>query len=99
MYIILNEIQEYIYIYDIKNLTEFPLQVEIEAYNIQDIYDMNLKRLAQPQHTTRVTTRIMSSQTNKVQHELQFKSTNLKVHAIRYDKRAMQQSSTQIVQE
>ena len=34
-------------------LTEFPLQVEIEAYNIQDIYVIGtLTWLAQPQQAT-----------------------------------------------
>ena len=45
---------------NLKILMEFALQVEIEAYNIQDIYDMNLKRLAQSQQTTRATTKIVS---------------------------------------
>ena len=35
-------------------LTEFPLQVEIEAYKIQDIYDKNFTRLAQPRQTTKM---------------------------------------------
>ena len=36
-----------------ENLTEFPLQVEIEANSTQDIYDMNFTRFAQPQQATR----------------------------------------------
>ena len=51
MHIDLNEYQEHIYI-DLTILTEFPLQVEIEAYKIQHIYDMNFNLVSttsQPQ--------------------------------------------------
>ena len=54
VHIILNEYQEHIYI-ELEILTEFPLQVEIEAYNTRDIYNMNFTRLAQPQQATRWT--------------------------------------------
>ena len=36
---------KYTYIY-LKLLTEFSLQVEIEAYRIQDIYDMNFSMVS-----------------------------------------------------
>ena len=42
---------KYTYVY-LKLLTEFSLQVEIEAYKIQDIYDMNFSMVSttsQPQ--------------------------------------------------
>ena len=50
MLINLNEYQEHIYM-NFEILTEFPLQVEIEAYKIQDIYDMNYSMVSTTSQT------------------------------------------------
>ena len=63
---------KYTYIY-LKLLTEFSLQVEIEAYKIQDIYDMNFNKISttsQPQDEHK---QIRVAQTNIVHHTLQTK--------------------------
>ena len=66
---------KYTYIY-LKLLMEFSLQVEIEAYKIQDIYDMNFNMVSTTSQPQEEHKEIRLAQTNIVHHTIQTKCSN-----------------------